>query len=156
MAKNERGLTLLELLAVLVIIGIIAAIAIPAIGVLLTNSKEKSDRATEIILVDAAKRYLFEYELNQSKIASTTVIVPVTDLISLGFVQPPLNSVQDPALHYGALCMIKISSQWTKNSLSCPSGTIASNGSIPSSSQIPNNGRWGNMELGIPDNFYVY
>ena len=30
--KNEKGLTLIELLAVIVILGIIAAIAVPSIG----------------------------------------------------------------------------------------------------------------------------
>lgn len=37
--KEEKGLTLIELLAVIVILGIIAAIAIPAIGNIITNSR---------------------------------------------------------------------------------------------------------------------
>lgn len=37
--KNEKGLTLIELLAVIVILGIVAAIAIPSIGKAINNSK---------------------------------------------------------------------------------------------------------------------
>ena len=46
--KNQKGLTLIELLAVIVILAIIAAIAIPAIGNVISNSKDKQ------ILSDAA------------------------------------------------------------------------------------------------------
>jgi type IV pilus assembly protein PilA len=40
--KNRKGVTLVELLAVLVILGIIAAIAIPTIGNLIDNSRERA------------------------------------------------------------------------------------------------------------------
>ena len=38
--KNQKGFTLVELLAVIVILGIIAAIAIPSIGGIIDKSKE--------------------------------------------------------------------------------------------------------------------
>ena len=37
--KNEKGLTLIELLAVIVILAIVAAIAVPAIGNIIENSR---------------------------------------------------------------------------------------------------------------------
>ncbi len=37
--NNEKGLTLVELLAVIVILGIIAAIAVPSIGGIIENSE---------------------------------------------------------------------------------------------------------------------
>ena len=40
--NNEKGLTLVELLAVIVILGIIAAIAIPSIGNIIQNTREKA------------------------------------------------------------------------------------------------------------------
>ena len=40
--NNEKGLTLVELLAVIVILGIIAAIAVPSIGGIIQNSREKA------------------------------------------------------------------------------------------------------------------
>jgi type IV pilus assembly protein PilA len=46
--NNERGLTLIELLAVIVILAIIAAIAVPAIGKVISNSHDKA------ILADAS------------------------------------------------------------------------------------------------------
>ena len=43
--KNEKGLTLVELLAVVVILGIIAAIAVPSIGNIIENSKYNAVKA---------------------------------------------------------------------------------------------------------------
>ncbi|WP_374054413.1 type II secretion system protein [Rossellomorea sp. FM04394] len=55
MLKNERGLTLVELLAVIVILGIIAAIAVPSIGGVIKNSKEDAKVAEALQIIDAAR-----------------------------------------------------------------------------------------------------
>ncbi|WP_299738781.1 type II secretion system protein [Rossellomorea sp. y25] len=55
MLKNERGLTLVELLAVIVILGIIAAIAVPSIGSIINKSKDDAVVAEAIQIISAAK-----------------------------------------------------------------------------------------------------
>ena len=64
--KEERGVTLIELLAVIVILGIIAAIGVPAI----LNSRENAQIATyksnAKILEEAAKRKLLAGEVYTS------------------------------------------------------------------------------------------
>ena len=60
MLTNQKGLTLIELLAVIVILGIIAAIAIPSIGNIIDNSKYGAIKSDAIMLINAANMYKAE------------------------------------------------------------------------------------------------
>ena len=60
LVKNEKGLTLIELLAVIVILAIVAAIAVPAIGNIIENSRIKAVKADAINILNAANIYLTE------------------------------------------------------------------------------------------------
>ncbi|WP_052455887.1 prepilin-type N-terminal cleavage/methylation domain-containing protein [Bhargavaea cecembensis] len=55
--KEEKGLTLIELLAVIVILGIIAAIAIPAIGNIIENSRYNAVKSDALNVLNAAQIY---------------------------------------------------------------------------------------------------
>lgn len=55
--KNEKGLTLIEVLAVVVILAIVAMIAIPAIGGLIENNRIKAIKADAINVISAAQMY---------------------------------------------------------------------------------------------------
>ncbi|QAY68420.1 prepilin-type N-terminal cleavage/methylation domain-containing protein [Paenibacillus protaetiae] len=77
--KNEKGLTLIELLGVLVIVGIIAAIAVPAISGTISKSKEKADAASISMIEEAALRYVIDTD------ASTTTTVDIDTLVKQGY-----------------------------------------------------------------------
>jgi type IV pilus assembly protein PilA len=53
--KNQRGLTLVELLAVIVILGIISAIAVPSIGNIIEDTRNDATVQDAIQIINAAK-----------------------------------------------------------------------------------------------------
>lgn len=55
--KNEKGLSLVELLAVIVILAIVAAIAIPAIGNIIENSRYNGVKADAVNVLSGAQLY---------------------------------------------------------------------------------------------------
>ena len=76
--KNKKGVTLVELLAVIVIMGIIAAIAVPAIGGLIDNSREKAVIGDLTSLTEAARLYAIDVE--------TDTAGTVGDLVNAGYI----------------------------------------------------------------------
>lgn len=76
--KNEKGLTLVELLAVIVILGIIAAIAVPSIGSIIENSRYKAVKADAQTALSAANMYFSEGNEGSVKL---------TELVTKGFLE---------------------------------------------------------------------
>lgn len=83
--QNERGLTLVELLAVIVILGIIATIAFVMIGNVIENSKQDAQIANAQQMISSAKLY----EASDGKDIENGV--SLGDLQTGGFIEPVVD-----------------------------------------------------------------
>lgn len=84
MLKNEKGLTLIELLAVIVILGIIAAIAVPSIGGIIQKSREDAVKADALQILNAAKIYVSSNGVDTTDITDEMLAEYVTDVDGFG------------------------------------------------------------------------
>lgn len=77
--KNQKGLTLIELLAVVVVLGIIAAIAVPSVIGTIEKSKKNADKSSWKIVQDAGLRWALENNKNDGDTET------VANLVSAGY-----------------------------------------------------------------------
>lgn len=60
--RDEKGFTLVELMAVLAVLAIIAAIAVPRFTGTISAAEEKADEATKELLQRAVDQYMIDHD----------------------------------------------------------------------------------------------
>lgn len=86
LGKNQKGVTLVELMAVVVILGVIAGVAGAAVTGAFKNSKENADKATHQILVEAAQRYLLQETSITLPTGTSTGTIDIATLKDKGYI----------------------------------------------------------------------
>jgi len=81
LAKNQKGMTLIELMAVVVILGILAAVAGAAVVNGFDKAKTNSNTTSIKVIQDAAQRYVMDNP------ADALTKVTVTNLVTKGYLK---------------------------------------------------------------------
>ena len=84
---NEKGMTLIELLAVIVILAIIAAIAVPAISNIIDNSRVGAIKSDAQNVMSASELYFLDYPAEAD--------VLLSELVTTGYVED-LGGFENP------------------------------------------------------------
>lgn len=90
LVKNEKGFTLVELLAVIAILAIVVAIAVPTIGNVIGDSEDKAHEANVNLIKNAAKlAYVSDLNTGSDEAYS------LDDLVEYGFLDEVPTDIND-------------------------------------------------------------
>ncbi|RAP74747.1 type IV pilin protein [Paenibacillus montanisoli] len=79
--KNQKGLTLIELLAVVIILGIVSAIAVPSIGKIIDNSKKDAHVANAVQMINSTKLLIAGGDATLRPSNGSQVYIPLNYLV---------------------------------------------------------------------------
>jgi len=108
MLRNEKGFTLVELLAVIVILGIIAAIAVPSIAGIIDNTREDAHDANAIQMIEASRLALASGLDLTEDVDGTDDGYTLSDLVTNGFIESIPNNPVDNATYSGTNSFVVI------------------------------------------------
>ena len=97
--KNEKGFTLIEILAVILLIGIISAIAIPAVSKYLVSSKNTTYSTYEKSMVEAAKNRIINCISNNEQCELPDNDIEQKIFLDLLIEEGYLDNMKDPDSH---------------------------------------------------------
>jgi type IV pilus assembly protein PilA len=93
--KNQKGLTLIELLAVIIILGIIAAIAVPSIGGIIDNTRNDAHVANGQQMINAARLA----QASNNNTSANDDIYTLQELIDDDYLEDPTNPDYSAGYH---------------------------------------------------------
>lgn len=132
MRKNNKGFTMIELLAVVTIMGILMVVAVPAVTKYITKGRNQSTETMLKSTYEAAVNYMME---NDEIVGSSGLTINVSDLVSKQYLEPLIDPIGNEADCGGTGSIVEVSKDDTtagglanykyKVTLVCPqSGTL--------------------------------
>lgn len=82
--KNQKGLTLVELLVVIVVLGIVSAIAVPSVGGILNNAKKDAHIANAQQMISSARLAITAEDITFSSGSAT---INMDKLVTDGYLE---------------------------------------------------------------------
>lgn len=140
--QNQKGLTLIELLAVVVILGIIAAIAVPAIGGIIDNTKKDAHVSNALLIINSAKLAVVSNDSDVLKeINKSDNKILVSELADNGFLAAIPSDPDSNTAVYGSKSYVKVVGNVYSVYLDGSKNNVGSSGTPATEQELNANGK---------------
>ncbi len=138
MIKNNKGVTLVELLIVIVVMGIIAAFAIPAVGTIIDNTQKDAIVADAIAIENGANLYCAQTTCSLTEGLTWDQVEPYVEGIDATYYEFDLITSVGADNLGDAIVAVRGSGLWTVTLLADTNGEYEWPSAIPSQNDRAN------------------